>query len=284
MPFQSALSTTKSSCASFRFAGKPSLQGLLEQNAKLWDGNASVWNAAEESQKDLYRQYFLAPTIQKFVGSVANKNVLDMGCGEGIFCRQFAKNAKSVTGIDISEKMLAIANKKPTNGIQYLKRSITDLSNLKNEQFDTVFSSMTFMSSPGLPQSISEAYRLLKPGGEFMFIIKHPFNLWKQHQKTNGKQISYFNDNPFVYEADLTKYAKKVDEHVPTVKAKSIHYPRTISTYLNTLREAGFILEEMVEPEIPKATLKILGSQKHDWEMPQIMMVRAIKPKTSTIQ
>ena len=50
------------------------------------------------------------PAMGKLLSDVIGKFVLDLGCGYGCNCTDFIKRgAKCVIGVDISEKMLAIA-------------------------------------------------------------------------------------------------------------------------------------------------------------------------------
>lgn len=46
--------------------------------------------------------------IEKYCGPLANKSILDVGCGNGFFTVPFSFRAKKVIGIDFSEKMLSL--------------------------------------------------------------------------------------------------------------------------------------------------------------------------------
>lgn len=47
----------------------------------------------------------------KFIKNPKNKRILDVGCGGGIYCIALAKKGAKVTGIDVSQKMLKLAEK-----------------------------------------------------------------------------------------------------------------------------------------------------------------------------
>ncbi|MGB5278151.1 MAG: class I SAM-dependent methyltransferase, partial [Gammaproteobacteria bacterium] len=67
--------------------------------------------------------------------------VLDIGCGTGTQCGDLAGNVKQVTGIDISSKLLAIAEQRKAerklDNIEFIKTSLYD-ERLKADGFDVV--------------------------------------------------------------------------------------------------------------------------------------------------
>lgn len=92
-----------------------------------------------------------------------NGEVLEIGCGVGRLLKS------GWWGIDISQNMLDIANKrKPECGYKHTDgRSIP----FEDEKFDVVFCYLVFQHLPkdAVEIYINEAYRVLKPGGKFIF-------------------------------------------------------------------------------------------------------------------
>lgn len=75
-------------------------QTFFTEYQKLRDNRANYNNLIEQ------------PAMKKLMPDTAGKSVLDLGCGCGHNCVDFVRNGvESVLGIDISEKMLAVANK-----------------------------------------------------------------------------------------------------------------------------------------------------------------------------
>lgn len=70
------------------------------------------------------------PTIQAMLPSLQGKNILDLGCGYGWFCRYARDNqAASVVGLDISQKMLTQAHSMTQgNGIVYQREDLETLT------------------------------------------------------------------------------------------------------------------------------------------------------------
>lgn len=93
--------------------------------------------------------------LRNMLPDFKGKNVLDLGCGFGWHCRYAIENgAKSVVGIDLSEKMLAKAQEINTlEGILYERKALEDLD-YSSEQFDIVLSSVIVIVilQPRLPE------------------------------------------------------------------------------------------------------------------------------------
>lgn len=100
--------------------------------------------------------------------------VLDMGCGYGASARYLAGNfGCSVVGINVSEKELDVASKRALeSGLEdFLTFESGDFHRLKyaEESFDVVWSQEAFLHRVNKEQIISEAKRLLVPGGTLIF-------------------------------------------------------------------------------------------------------------------
>ncbi len=103
---------------------------------------------------------------------LAGKNVLDIGCGGGILTESMAKKGANVTGIDLSEKALKVADLHSLeSGIQvrYEKISAEEFAAREARQFDVV-TCMEMLEHVPDPASIVRACAsLVKPGGKVFF-------------------------------------------------------------------------------------------------------------------
>ena len=101
--------------------------------------------------------------------------MLDLGCGYGWHCEYAVTHgAKSVIGIDISERMLQIAKEKYSHTcVQYRKQAMEDLD-FEEASFDVVISSLAFHYVKDFDTLANHISKWLIPGGSFVFSVEHP--------------------------------------------------------------------------------------------------------------
>lgn len=99
--------------------------------------------------------------------------ILDLGCGAGRDAKRFSDKGFSVTGIDFSEELLAIAKQAAPNAA-FLLQDLNDLSNFAPASFNGVWAnaSLLHLEKSRLSKALSQIYTLLKPGGVFFLSMK----------------------------------------------------------------------------------------------------------------
>jgi SAM-dependent methyltransferase len=113
--------------------------------------------------------------LKKMLPNFKDKRVLDLGCGFGWHCRYAVENgAKSVIGIDISQKMLSEAkNKTKCGNIEYICMPIEDID-FPEESFEVVISSLALHYIKSFEDVLDRVYKCLSTGGDFVFSVEHP--------------------------------------------------------------------------------------------------------------
>ena len=101
--------------------------------------------------------------------------MLDLGCGYGWHAFYAAENgAEKVLGIDLSEKMLAVAREKNTfQNVRFARGAMEDVR-FPDGSFDAVLSSLALHYVKDYAELVSRVYRWLAPGGAFVFSAEHP--------------------------------------------------------------------------------------------------------------
>lgn len=94
--------------------------------------------------------------------------VLDVACGTGDMVLELTKRSYLVTGVDLSEEMLAIAKRKVENG----KWEVADAEHLPydDNSFDAVTCAFGVRNFVHLEQGLKEMLRVLKPGGRMVIL------------------------------------------------------------------------------------------------------------------
>lgn len=258
----------------------------LEFN-EYWNDQADFWAKNIRDGQDVFRDLFSLPAFLDFIGDIKDKKVLDVGCGEGYNTRIFTQKEPRLTGVDISKKMIQLAQaeeKKKPLGIKYYNASWTDLSLFKNRSFDIVLSTLALMDGPSYEEALQEFYRVLKPKGELFFSVTHPCFLPpgysslkdKHGTKTHKVVGNYFKEGPWKFTWHLSKEINKSDAQTFT----SMSYHRTISTYINNLLKAGFILKEIQEPRPSDKACKQNKRLKSSRDVAaSFLFIHAIKPQ-----
>ncbi len=115
------------------------------------------------------------PSIQALLPALNGRRVLDLGCGFGWFCRWAREHgARSVFGVDLSEKMLARAKDNTRDDAITYERA--DLENYAppTAAFDLVYSSLALHYVENLAALFHRAFAALIPGGRMVFSVEHP--------------------------------------------------------------------------------------------------------------
>jgi len=99
------------------------------------------------------------------------QTVLDLGCGTGKHDNLFAEKGYTITGIDLSEEMINIANQSKHKNAEYL---VGDVRNIElNRRFDAVISLFHVASyqadNQDFERYLQTAYKHLEKGGVFIF-------------------------------------------------------------------------------------------------------------------
>ena len=228
-----------------------------EEVGRYWDGNAEAWTELVRAGYDHYRDGLNTPAFFEMLPEVDGLSGLDVGCGEGHNTRLLAKRGARMTGIDISRTFVRHAKETEDAhplGIDYRPASAVELP-FRVASFDFVTAFMSLMDIPETERVLAEVYRVLKPGGFFQFSITHPCfdtphrrNLRDEDGHTYAIEVGdYFAGREGEVKEWLFFAAPpEIKEETPPFRIPV--FMRTLSSWLNRLVEAGFVLERFGEP------------------------------------
>ena len=115
------------------------------------------------------------PLRLAWIDSLANipgKRVLDIGCGGGILSESMAVKGATVTGIDLSNKALAVARLhllESGNTVEYREISAEQLAGESPASYDVVSCMEMLGHVPKPASTIAACAALVKPGGHVFF-------------------------------------------------------------------------------------------------------------------
>ena len=111
-------------------------------------------------------------TLLNMMNSSPNQKLIDVACGTGDIAKLFLKyvnNNAQISCVDPNKEMLK-KGKEKLNEYKNIKWIVSSAEKLpvKNDTFDFYTISFGLRNTKNLSKTLSEAYRVLKPGGRFL--------------------------------------------------------------------------------------------------------------------
>ncbi|MDO7488088.1 methyltransferase domain-containing protein [Peribacillus frigoritolerans] len=232
----------------------------------------------DELMKDApYEKWLMILTAKLEQYGVGGRKVLDLACGTGEMTVELAQHGFEVTGVDLSDEMLLVANEKAVKlglSIPLFQQNMAELEGLGQFDCVTIFcDSLNYLrGEEDIVKTFSRVHEHLKDGGLLLFDIH---SIYKMEQifgdntfAVNGEEVSYIWDcfpgeEPYSVEHDLSFFVRD-DESGLYDRFDELHYQRTypVEQYKNWLEQAGFkvseILADFEEAPLVKETERIL--------------------------
>lgn len=235
-----------------------------------WDTNAEARHKQIVSKIDLSYHKILIPTIIRLIGDVQNKQVIDVGCGSGYLSAKLAAEGAYVVGVDPSEEMIRIAKREYRSvlRLKFCNLSIEDyLRSHPDRRFEVAVSNMSLITISNLDEALRAIGSLLQPKGIFAFNITHPC-FWNQYRK-------YESPDRFTYHIPHSqKGSFIISLDISGLRSPTTHFHRPLQEYFRSLRDASFLVEELIEP-FPTREIEKLYPKP--WKVPRFLSLRCVK-------
>jgi toxoflavin synthase len=196
---------------------------------------AQNWREVEEFP---VRHHVEFPTVFKVLGQVDGLDVLDVGCGSGLYCELAAeRGARRIIGMDSSSAMLTEAEQRTQKYGERVKYVHTDVTNLPVVgQFDIALAMFVLPYIPArdaLDQTLLRIAEQLKPGGRFLAAIPNSrFDASRPYDDRYNVWITWPNDR---------KDGAQLTVHIKVGQGLQFQgYFWTFETYKLSLESAGF--------------------------------------------
>jgi len=209
--------------------------------------------------------------LQSLIPPLRGKTVLDLGCGYGWHSQYAAaRGARSVLGIDLSERMIHEA--KSRNAAENITYRVCDLEKYEypKEAYDFVISNLALHYIANLDPIFAKVFQTLKPDGIFLFNIEHPVF-------TAG-----INED-WLYDPNGMPSAWPIDNYFYPGERKTIFLGQCVTKQHHTLTQilmgvlhAGFSLEHIEEAQPPEEMMDLAG-MKDEMRRPMMLLVKARK-------
>ncbi len=211
------------------------------------------------------------PNLVAMLPDVNGKNVVDLGCGFGWFCRWAREaGAARVLGLDVSENMLARARTDTRHDAVEYRREDLERLDLPAGAFDLAYSSLTLHYLVNLAGMMRMVHRALVPGGSLVFSCEHPIYTAPREP---GFRVAKDGSRTWPLDQYLAEGPRSTDWLAKGV----IKQHRTIGTYLNMLIGLGFTVEHVEEWGPTEAQLAAHPEWAGERERPAFLLVKARK-------
>jgi SAM-dependent methyltransferase len=242
----------------------------LQANQRLWDQwtpehekSAFYDVAGFKAGKDRLRSIELTE-----LGSVAGKSLLHLQCHFGLDTLAWARRGATVTGCDLSEKSIELANALSQElhiPADFICCDVYRLPDLLSQQFDIVFMSYGVLHwLRDLPRWGQIIAHFLKPDGIFYIVEDHPtFRMFTTAEETTIKLTSsyFFSETPDRVETTGSYATANQGE-----SASYYLWTHSLSEVINALIEAGLTLEFLHEfPYAARAKFPFMEKGADGW-------------------
>jgi len=225
---------------------------IIRMNKAYWDANAGAWFGA--TALPTYGVKFVTEDDIHLFGDVSGKRLLEIGCGSGHSLKYHAdRNAAELWGLDISHKQLENADaylKEHGYTAKLICSPMEAELDIPKNYFDFVYSIYGIGWTTDLEGTFEKIASYLKKDGVFIFSWHHTLNYcvaWSCSQRN------------IVIENDALVFSKSYFDEAwfsMLVDGSEVMLcNRKISTYINALARAGFMVEQMIE-QTDKETLE----------------------------
>jgi 2-polyprenyl-3-methyl-5-hydroxy-6-metoxy-1,4-benzoquinol methylase len=199
---------------------------------RSWRANAEGWTRAVREQRIASRRAGTDAAIVDAVVRAQARRILDLGCGEGWLARALGAHGCEIVGIDASPELVAAARE--LGGARFEAIGYDDLAAQAQSlgAFDAAVFNFALLGAD-LRTPLAAARTLLREGGRLFVQTVHPWTACGETSYADGWRLETFE-----------AFGAGFREPMPW-------YFRTLSSWLDGICRAGFIVDRIIEPLDP---------------------------------
>ena len=255
---------------------------------RVWNHNSAYWDSYMGEGND-FVEVLCWPVIEEFLSVQPGQVILDIACGNGLTSRRLGRLGAEVIAFDIAEEMIRFARKRSSaedGDIQFHVVDASDEAGIEKicgAGLDAALSNMALFDMAEIEPLFRTLYRLLKPGGCFVFSMMHPC--------FNQAHSALFCERAEIDGEEVTTYGVRVSGYMtPTMhKGRALagqplpqpYFHRPLHALLNIGLKAGFVLNGIEERAFPASGPP--GRRDVSWgpsfsEIPPVIIFRMLRP------
>jgi SAM-dependent methyltransferase len=205
-----------------------------------WKSSAKAWIADMGETGDFGRQHVLDGPMAARLRGLTKGSALDVGCGEGRFCRILRAEGFDPVGLDPTEELLAAARDRDPHG-RYVEGRAEALD-FPDAGFDLVVSCLSLIDIEHAEAAIVEMARVLKPGGTLLVANLTGFSSARAHdgwQRDLLGRLRHFA---------IDRYLEPRSSRERWRGISIINWHRPLRDYMRWFLATGLVLTHFDEP------------------------------------
>ena len=229
-----------------------------QKNRAMWETTSDSYQQAHaldlSGDKAMAWGTWRIPEAQlQILGEVANKDVLELGCGAARWSIALAGCGARPVGLDVSSRQLEHARRLMVQAavdFPLIQASAEEIP-LLDASFDTVFGDWGTMTCCDPHRTLTEGARLLRSGGLFAFVTATPLHFLCQERQTKHLTDHLVNDYFGLWRLEWE------DE---------VHFQLPYGEWIRLFRENGLLVEDPIEIQPPlSATSTYRTAAEREW-------------------
>ncbi len=196
----------------------------------------------------------ITETVEWILGQVPSEkmDILDLGCGPGLYCEQFSQRGHSVTGVDFSANSISYAQEQAqlkNQDITYVEGNYCemDLGENKYDLIIQIFTDMGVLSPSDRDTLLKSIMKSLKPGGILIFDIMHEraFDSQAASKEWELETKGFWRDSPYAHLGETKLYEDEkviLSQHIVIEEGGECETYRFWTHYFNEEQLADMVL------------------------------------------
>ncbi|HKP51566.1 MAG TPA: class I SAM-dependent methyltransferase [Chloroflexia bacterium] len=246
-----------------------------------WDALAHWYDGWVGATGSEHHREVAVPALMEMLDPKPGERILDIGAGQGVLSTYIAEAGAHYTGVDASPRLIRLARQRHSKEGRFLvgdARNLTALRELHHGEFDAVTFLLSIQDMDPLDAVLRSAAWALKLGGRVVLLLTHPaFRVprqsgwgWDEGRKLHFRRVDRY----------LTPLAVPMKSLPGRARAATRSFHRPIGAYVNSLADAGLLVEQMAEipaHKIEASPSRVEAAHRARQEIPLFLGIRARK-------
>lgn len=213
-----------------------------------WDHVANWYHSITGSEGHYYQREIILPNVLNIIKTTKARKLLDIACGQGVLERALPKEI-DYCGVDISPSLIQQAKSQSVNNTH--RFHTFDVSSkefdLQEKDFDAATIILALQDIKDIRTLFRNTHKHLIEGGVLHIVMNHPCFRIPRHTSWD------INDQQKVQNRVVRSYMSAMEIPIAINPGQGkdsesvTYFHQPISAYSKTLKEAGFVIQEMDE-------------------------------------